>query len=931
MMNCERIFGFLFLVGAVCCSTARTVSTEPSSPRPSPSQVSPTAPPKDPAETLAESQPPGLRLDGRARPKRYALDLTLVPSEDEFSGSVEIQLELSKPHRLLWLNATELQIRSATLRSGNELIGGRSVPGNSDFIGIAFDRPAPAGAATLRLEYSGKLSTRNSNGLFKQKEGDDWYAFTHFEPIDARRAFPCFDEPGFKVPWQITLHLPKDDVAVANAPAISETTDGQGLKTVQFAETRPLPSYLVAFAVGPFELVDAGKTSISGAPIRIITPRGRGAEAQYAAQVTPRIIAALEDYFGSPYPYEKLDQIALLQSGGAMENPGLVTYSQLLILIRPDQESLAQKRRYAHVCAHELAHQWFGDLVTMNWWDDTWLNEAFATWLADKIVNRLWPEWDNSLSVQQARSDVMSGDGLISARKIRQPIDSKHDIVNAFDQITYTKGGAVLATFENWVGEETFRRGVQRYLKDHAWGNATADDFVAAMSTESARDLATPFSTFLDQPGVPIVSISLKCRPGKPPKLVLAQQRYLPLGSKGSTHQTWQIPICARYGTDASATRQCFLLTTASAEVPLQSPVCPSWVMADAAAGYYRVALERELVAKLWAKRDRLSVRDRLAFFSDVQAAVHSGQMPAADALALIPSLVADGDRHLIGSAAGFLAGEGGSRARTAPSIGDYLVPGSKRSNFAQYLRRTFGRKARALGWNTRPGEDDETRLLRASLVGLVADLGEDRSLLAEARKLTHRWLRDRSGIEPEMVDAVLRAAAAHGDDALFDRFHQEAKKETRLRERTYLLRGMSSFRDPRIVERGLQIVLSGEFDAREATTLLFGQHKDPGTQLRVYQFVRQNFDALAAKLPRDTAARLPMVAVGLCDEARRDVMDHFFAGRSTKHTGGPRILSQALEQLSLCSAYRKAQQPSVAGFLSARAPNKAAEAAAPQ
>lgn len=929
-MNGERIFGFLLLLGAACSAT-RT-SSGPSDPRGPAVEAPPRTPSNGGAEAGAAPQPPKLRLDGSARPTRYALDLTVVPGEEEFGGLIEIQLELSKPTNLIWLNATELQIRSATLRSGGGSISGHGVPGDDDFMGIALDRSAATGPATLRLEYSGKLSTRNSNGLFKQKEGGDWYAFTHFEPIDARRAFPCFDEPVFKVPWQVTLHVPKSDVAVANAPAISETPEGSGLKTVRFAETRPLPSYLVAFAVGPFELVDAGKTSIAGAPIRIITPRGRAAEARYAARVTPRIIAALEDYFGSPYPYEKLDQIAVLQSGGAMENPGLVTYSQLLILSRPTDLSLAQQRRYASVCAHELAHQWFGDLVTMKWWDDTWLNESFATWLGEKIVGRLWPEWGNSLSVQQARSDVMSSDSLISARKIHQPIDSKHDIANSFDQITYTKGGAVLATFENWVGEKVFRRGVRRYLKDHAWGNATADDFLAAMNAESGRDMATPFSTFLDQPGVPIVSMSLNCERGKEPKLVLAQQRYLPLGSKGSTRQLWQIPICARYGTGASQTRQCLLLTADTAEVPLQTQSCPSWVMADSADGYYRVALERKLVASLWARRaGHLSARDRLAFFADVQAAVYSGKMPAGEALALIPGLVAGGDRHLINSAVAFLAGEGGSRARTASSIGDYLVPGSKRPSFVHYLQRTFGRKARELSWKPRPGEGDETRLLRASLVGLVADLGEDALLLAEARRLTDRWLRERSGIEPEMIDAVLRSTAAHGDDALFERFHQEAKKETRLRERGYLLRAMSGFRDPRLVERALQIVLSGEFDAREAATLLFGEHKDPGTQHLVYEFVRQNFDALAAKLPRGTAARLPAVAVGLCDEARRGEMEQFFADRSTKDTGGPRILTQAMEQLTLCSAFREAQQPNVAAFLSAPAPSRAAEAATPR
>jgi cytosol alanyl aminopeptidase len=907
-MKCLRTLWVLLAFG---CSSARTIPSDTPTPAPSPQA---TALPKPPA-------PPDLRLGDSARPRHYALDLTIVPSEDDFSGKVDIDLELREPKALLWLNATELEIRRASIRVGSESIAARPVAGNKDFVGLAFERSLPAGPALLSIEYAGPLSKRNSTGLFKQKDGTDWYAFSHFEPTDARRAFPCFDEPEFKVPWQLTLHVKKDDSAVANAPIVAEQADDRGLKTVKFAETPPLPSYLVALAVGPFEFVDAGKTALKGAPIRIITPRGRGAEARYAAEVTPRIIAALEDYFGSPYPYEKLDQIAVLQIGGAMENAGLVTYTQLAILMKEAEETPAQKRRFASVCAHELAHQWFGDLVTMKWWNDTWLNEAFATWMADKIVDGLWPQWNNALSTLQGRLDVMSSDGLISARRIRQPIESKHDIANAFDQITYTKGGAVLSMFESWISVETFRRGVQRYLTEHAWGNGTAEDFLAAVSAAAGRDVATPFSTFLDQPGVPLVDLSLKCERGQRPTLQLAQQRYLPLGSSGSAKQTWQIPICVRYGSRSPEKRQCMLLTDASSEMALDAQSCPYWVLGnDAGAGYYRVAAQDKLLPNLLRQRaGRLSARDRLVLFGDIQALVYSGRMPAGDALALLPRLVFDSNRQLIASVAGFLGGESNPRPRAmsvSPPIGEYLVPDSERPRFARFVQQTFGRKARSLGWKARPGESDETRQLRPILVGLVADVGEDQVLIAAARALADRWLQNRSAIQPEMVDVVLRSAAAHGDDTLFGRFLEEARKEPRLRERSYLFRAMSHFRDPHIAERGLETFLSGEFDARETLPLLFADRAEPATRLLVYQFVRDNFDAVAAQMPRDTAARLPAVAVGLCDDARRTEVEQFFDGRSTKYTGGPRILSQALEHLSLCSAFRTAQQPSVAVFL---------------
>jgi len=898
---------------AASCSSRRAASEKSpvAIPHAGATQASPVA---------GSREPPKLRLGNAAAPTRYALELTLVPTEEIFSGQVDIDLQIREPRTVIWLNGSELEVTKTTLQLGAETFSGRPVPGGADFVGLAFDREIPVGSAKLRIEYQGKLSRRNSNGLFKQQDGDEWYVFTHFEPLDARRAFPCFDEPDFKVPWQITLHVPQRDVALSNTPIVSESNDPNGMKTVRFAETPPLPSYLIALAVGPFEVVDAGKTSMRASPVRIVTPKARASEARYAAASTPEIISALERYFGSPYPYQKLDSIAVPQIGGAMENPGLVTYTQLLLLMRPDEATTTQARRYASVCAHELAHQWFGDLVTMNWWNDTWLNEAFATWMADKLMDQLHPSWGTRLASVGFRSTIMGNDSLVSARRIRQPIESNNDISNAFDQITYNKGAAVLAMFESWIGPDKFQRGVQRYLEQHAWGNATADDFLAVLGEEAGRDVAAPFSTFLDQSGVPSVSVELQCAAGSPPHLALRQQRYLPLGSRGSPDRTWQIPICVRYGRGQQEGRQCTLLSQPAAEMTLDGKGCPDWVLGnDAAGGYYRVRYQGDLLQRLLRQSKRLTIAERLSVFGDVQALVHAGQMPASEALSILPKLVGEPERHLVASTAAFLGGEAASRGRLvslASSVSDYLVPEHERPKLARFVEKLYGAKARALGWKRKPGESEDTLLLRPILVGLVASVARDKSLIAQAKGLAVRWIGDRKAIDPELADVVLRVAAENGDRTLYDRFYQGLSQERDRRERAHLFRAFSAFRDPELVSRSLQLVLADQFDPRESMAVISRAHVDPRTQSIVFEFIKNNFDALAQKLPRDAPSRLPVAAMGLCDESRRAEVESFFQGRSTRFTGGPRILDQALEQLTLCSAFRKAQQPSVVAFL---------------
>ncbi|HSP77431.1 MAG TPA: M1 family metallopeptidase, partial [Myxococcaceae bacterium] len=376
-------------------------------------------------------RPPEFRLGTEVRPRAYTVELTVDPEREGFDGVVEVALELSEPTRQLWLHGNGLTVKEATLTAGARTSPARAVTEGEQFLGFLLEEPVGPGEATLRVVYEGRASAKETTGLFRQRDGERWYALTQFQPDDARRAVPCFDEPGFKVPWQLTLRVRPELAAFANTPVESEEVGADGLKTVRFRPTPPLPSYLLAFAVGPFETVDAGPAGSKGAPVRIVVPHGRKAEAEWAAHATPPLVQHLEEYFGLPYPYEKLDVLAIPQPVlfGAMENPGLITFQMPLLLARPEQDSLERQRQFTVVQAHELAHQWFGNLVTLAWWDDTWLNESFATWLAFKVTDAWQPGWNMDAERVRTRHHALQADRLTTARSIRQPVKSEGDIL----------------------------------------------------------------------------------------------------------------------------------------------------------------------------------------------------------------------------------------------------------------------------------------------------------------------------------------------------------------------------------------------------------------------------------------------------------------------------------------------------------------------
>ena len=857
-------------------------------------------------------QPPEFRLPGTVRPVQYSAELTVVPAQDSFSGIIDIGLEVRESTALIWLNASGLTIRQASLTQGGDTLAARVVAGGSDFAGFALERPVSPGAGVLHVVYSGQISSRSSAGIFRNQVGGEWYAFTQFEAIDARRAFPCFDEPSFKVPWQLTLHVKREHMALSNTPQVSQAEEPGGMKAVRFARTRPLPSYLVAFAAGPFEAVDAGTAGAKKVPLRVIVPHGMTEQAKYAAEATPQLLNTLEDYFGIPYPYDKLDSVAVPLFGGAMENAGLITYGQSIILAKPAEDSLERRRGYASVAAHEMAHMWFGDLVTTAWWNDIWLNEAFATWMSSKTIGRWKPEWHAEVSAAVATQGAMAIDSLLSARQIRQPALSNGDIANAFDGITYQKGAAVIAMFEHWLSEESFRAGVRGYLSEHADGNAAAPDFLAALSKAAGRDVAPAFSSFLDQPGVPLVSGDVKC--GEPARLALSQRRFLPLGSHAPAGALWQIPVCAR-SAGGSRSGSCTLVAepSASAALPAGAP-CPPWLLLnDAGAGYYRVLYPGALLGRLTAGGGAsLSPVERVGLVGDVAALFRGGQIPGADALRTAAEFANDPTRQVVSTTIGLVS-----------RVGASLVPPEREPDYQRFVRKVYGARAQELGWTPRPGESgdaDDAGLLRPELLHFVANEGADAGLIAEAIRLASQWLDDRGHIAPDMVSAVLETAAAHSGRPLYDRMARELAKAADPTERRELLAAMAAFRDPAIVKANFQLLLDGAVDPREANPLLFGPLADPRTRAIPFELVRDNYDRLVSTLPDGTvggfSAYLPSVGRAFCDRTHRDALEAFFKDRSARTTGGARVLAQTLEAIDQCIAIREAQGPGVTEFL---------------
>ncbi|WP_257386684.1 M1 family metallopeptidase [Tahibacter caeni] len=855
--------------------------------------------------------PPLGKLPDTAEPLQYALEFRIDPAAEGFSATADIRIALKRPAERIWLHASDLQVERVEWRT----VAGPAQParfasvGDSGVAAVEFGQTVPPQELQLRFVYRARYNSR-LEGVYRTRRAGQPYVITQMEPVSARRAFPGFDEPRFKTPFALSLVIPAGLQAVANTAQSAEQTLPDGSRRVTFRTTPELPTYLLAFAVGPWDVVDAKPIAATAwrknaLPLRAIAPHGEGPRLAEALAATPAIVTALEDYFGYAYAFGKLDLLAAPDfSAGAMENPGLVIFRESLLLL--DANTPAQLRRASfEVNAHELAHQWFGDTVTMPWWDDLWLNEAFATWMERRITQTLRPAQRADLRGIASAQQAMAADSLAGARRVRQPIRDNGDIEGAFDSLTYGKGAAVLGMFEAWVGERPFRDGLRRYLREHAFANATSDDLIAALQRAGDKGAAfgTAMRSFLDQPGVPLVRSELRCDGGKA-RLRLSQQRYFPLGSGGeAAAQTWGIPLCVRSGKGAASAVQCQLFDRPEAEMILDGG-CPDWYLPNAdARGYYRVALAARDLAALTRVAARLGDREQLAFADAIKAGFERGDVDAAGVLDAIGQLAGATTRE----AAFALQAE-------LVWIRTHLADAAARAAVDAYVVQLYLPRLQALGYLRRAGESEEAALLRADLVELLARKVESKpvrtALLAQGKAVLAGDGKGRlrfGAANYDLLGTVLAVTVQELGAPAIDALIAELARTGDANLRLSMAMALGATTDPAQGERVREFAIGDATQVSETARVLGVHQYEPRNRAALWSWFQRRYAAVVAHTPVFVHGRLPeLVAEGWCTREQAQQIVRFFARDAAKVGGTAQGLLRAEEAINLCAARRE-------------------------
>ncbi|MBI2214338.1 MAG: M1 family metallopeptidase, partial [Acidobacteria bacterium] len=717
----------------------------------------------------------GYRLGTAVTPTYQFVDMKIDPSQKGYSGLTRIVLRIDEPADVIRLHAEEIEITKTRLDGPNVTIP-LKLDRDKTVVTLRPPRTLPPGSYSLRIDFRNEFN-RRAVGLYKMEAGGDAYAFTQFEAIDARKAFPCFDEPSFKQPFQLRLTVRESDEAVTNMPVAWTSREG-GWKTIEFARTPPMPVYLVALAVGPMDSVPVEGLDIPG---RIYTPRGQAKLASIGATMVAPILAWQERWFRTKYPYEKLDFIAIPEYWpGAMEHPGAVTFADGIMLLDPDRASPDARRRLAQIIAHELAHMWFGDLVTMQWWDELWLNESFADWFGDKTTEALYPEFQVQLAELQKIQNIMFADARASAEAIRKPVDGDVDLLGDVG-LAYDKGKAVLSMWERWLGEENFRRGVNAYLHEHVWGNARAHDLFTALSTAAGQPVGEAMTTFLDQPGMPLVALTTL----DGGRVALTQRRLANAGT-ALPAQSWSIPVSLRYSNGTSQATKTVLLDGASREVELVPGGNVAWIMPLAdATGYYRWNVDHDAMLALAANAQRdLNAAERIAFLGNLRALLDAGLVHGDDYFRALRAFGGDPEPRVVDAVIG------GLQNATPAFVHDDLD-----DEYAAWLRATLRPALDRIGIDRREGEAQTASILRPDLIRLLGMRGGDREVIAWSSEQAERFMTDPHSVEPSTAAAALAVTARRGDEALFDAIAARLATAKTPAERSAYLGALGAFR----------------------------------------------------------------------------------------------------------------------------------------
>jgi alanyl aminopeptidase len=836
------------------------------------------------------------RLGDIVEPVKQTIKLTVDPSTPAYSGSTEIALRVNQTADHIRLHADGIEISSLELLAPTGPLETEHAV-QDDVLTVTAGTPIEAGEYTLRIEFSNEFNTQ-AVGLYRMEAEGVGYAYTQFEDIDARKAFPCFDEPAFKIPFQLTITAREQDTVVTNTPVASESV-ADGWKTIAFGQTKPLPTYLLAIAVGPMDSVE-----IPGLPVpgRIYTPKGMTGMATYSAQLTAPILEALQDWFGMPYPYEKLDFISIAEYWpGAMEHPGAITFSDRILLLDPQQVSARQKRVAALVIAHELAHQWFGNLVTMEWWDDLWLNESFADWMGDKMVVQLYPEMRHDLAEMGSVNRIMSTDSRATAEPVRQPVEKAGDLI-ANVGLAYAKGKAVIDMFERWIGETAFRSGVHQYLEQNAWGNAEAADFWRALSEAAGSDVASSMATFLEQPGVPLVEVSAAGN-----TVFLKQSRFANHGVE-LPPQTWRIPVALRIGADGQVLQRTVLLAEPEQQLVLPGVDSIEWIMPAAdGAGYYRWSIGDEPLKVLVSDAsDLLSDRERIALMGNLGAALDGGMIGGETHVQAVSSFANDPEPLVISAVLDEL-----------DKVDNTFVTPELEDGFAAYIKRSLSPLVDRYGVAQRTGESETVTAFRPRLLLWMGAVARDESIVAWAKETSQRYAQDPSSVDPSLAGVSLRIVAKDGDAKLFEEYARRFEEASSPALRSNYLQALGAFEDPAIRDRALTYVLEGPLRPNELFTIPTGiAQTNEGANL-TFQWMTDHYAQITQRMPPLFVPFLARFGGG-CDAERLERAKRFFSDPAHRVDGTDKQLEQTETQVMDCVRLQEREAENVAAYLKA-------------
>ncbi|WP_187299322.1 M1 family metallopeptidase [Nitrospira moscoviensis] len=838
------------------------------------------------------------RLPRHVVPHRYELRLEPDLASARFSGLVTISLTVHQVTDTILLNALDLAISSATIDRPNTqpLTATVEMEAATQRCRLSFPQPIAPGGWRLHLTFAGILNDK-LRGFYRSTYTDlagatQTIAATQFEATDARRAFPCWDEPDFKAVFATTLVIDRALTAVSNTRIASESVEG-GKKTVRFEDTMKMSTYLVAFIVGRIE--STAPVFVGPTPLRLWAVPGKHALTRFGLDIAAASLKFFEDYYGIPYPGDKLDLLAIPDfASGAMENLGAITFRETALLVDERTGTHGELERVADVVAHENAHMWFGDLVTMSWWNGLWLNEAFATFMEMLAVDAWKPEWKRWETFAVSRAAAFSLDGLHSTRPIEYPVRAPKDAEAMFDVLTYEKGASVLRMLEQHIGPAVFRDGVREYLRTHAYGNADTKDLWIALGSVARQPVPELMNGWIFQPGFPLVTAELQSER----ELRLSQQRFTYVTQEPASEQLWHIPIQIRLSIGGREDYRRLLLTERDVTVALPAGVTALFVNAGGQ-GFYRVRHRAPLLRQLIdGGLARLAPIERFNLVSDAWATTVAGLMPLAEYLHLTAQFKEERDKNVW------------TVLLDSFSFLNRIITPAERPALEAFVRDRVEPAVKDLGWDPRPGESDLTRQLRGELLGALGKLGNDPATQRQAVDRYRRYRTDPASVDPNVIPAFVKILAYLGDAARYEEFSQHYKTAATPQEERRYLFSLASFRDPALLSRTLSRTINGEIRTQDAPFIVSAVLGNVYGRELAWTFVKTNWDQMDRLFPKQGLRRMCGGIVALATPAlERDVRE-FFASRHIDLGG--KTLEQYLEHLRVTVAFRERELPTL-------------------